>query len=278
MKDRKLVAITGSTGGLGKRVCLSLAESSDFIFIDRNREKSEAFTEEIKKRYPCCEISFVTCELSDEESVKNAVNALIGRHIDVLLLNSGVYNVPIYKTNSGFNNVFTVNFLSQYYLARKLVEGGSLKKVVAVGSVAHRYGKIDEKDVDFSLRTKSSKIYGNSKRFLMFALYEYFKGVSSADLAIAHPGVTLTNMTNHYPKLINPIVRLGIKVLFPSPDNAIRSILAAVGGENCGYHEWIGPRVFDVWGKPKKKILKSCSNEESEAIGRLTEEMYSRFQ
>lgn len=275
--SRKKVAITGSTGGLGQLICSELVKENDLVLVDRNPQKSQALKDKLKKVNPDARIKTITCDLADFDSVKNAVNALIAEDIDVLMLNSGVYNVPVYKCSTGYNNVFQINFVSQYYLARQLIEQSkSLKKVIATSSVAHNYGVLDEADVDYSSRSKSSKLYGNSKRFLTFALYEYFKCVSDAKLAIAHPGVTLTNMTNHYPKIINPIVKLGIKVLFPSPKKAIRGILQAVD-DNCAYMEWIGPKVFNVWGKPKKCKLKTCGISESKRIGEIADEIYKKL-
>lgn len=272
---KKTIAITGATGGLGSLMVKDLAKDFDLVLVDRNINKSKALAEDIKKVVPDAAIDFITCDLARFESVKSAVNALIGRDIHVLMLNSGVYNVPIFKCDTGYNNVFQINFVSQYYMARRMVEKSkSLEKVVITSSVAHRYGSIDENDVDFSTHAKSAKIYGNSKRFLTFALYEYFNNVSDKKLAVAHPGVTLTNMTNHYPKFINPIVKLAIKIFFPSPKKAIRSLLLAAREESCGYMEWIGPSVFDVWGKPKKTKLKSCTADESKSIARIAERIY----
>lgn len=275
---KKTVAITGSCGGLGKRICLALASRGyDLIFIDRNREKSERFADQLKAKFATLTVTFVTCDLTDTSSVKAAIERLLTLKFDTLLLNSGVYNVPIVTCDTGYNNVFQVNFVSQYAMVRQLIERGSgLKKVVAISSVAHRYGVLDENDIDYSTRKKPSKIYGNSKRFLTFSLYEYFKDRTDVSIAVAHPGVTLTNMTNHYPKFINPIVKLGIKLVFPSPDKAIRSIVCGVE-ERCDYMEWIGPRVFDVWGLPKKIKLKSCSVEESEKIAFFAQNAYERW-
>ena len=277
-KVRKTVAITGSTGGLGSLIVKDLAKDFDLVLVDRNINKSRALAEEISATVPTAKTDFVTCDLADFESVKSAVNALIGMDIHILMLNSGVYNVPVYKCTTGYNNIFQINFLSQYYMARRMAEESkTLEKVVITSSVAHRYSPIDVSDIDFSTRKQSAKKYGNSKRFLTFALYEYFKGVEGKKLAVAHPGVTLTNVTNHYPKFINPIVKLGIKIFFPSPKKAIRSLLAAVRSGECGYMEWIGPAVFDVWGKPKKSILKSCSVEESKKIGETAESIFKKL-
>ena len=103
----------------------------------------------------------------------------------------------------------------------------------------------------------------------MFALYELFEN-SKVKLSIVHPGVTLTNMTNHYPKAINWLVKIGIKLLFPSPKKATRSVIYGIE-HSTGYHEWIGPKIFNVWGNPKLSKLKTCTLDESKKIFELAE-------
>ena len=275
MGTYKTVAITGSTGGLGQRICARLIEKGcDLILVDRNLKKSTALADALKKIEPKAQIRLVTCDLTDVESVKAAAKSLCEMGAEALILNSGIYNVPLEKCCQGYNNVFTVNFISQYYLARYLSENSqSLKKVIAMSSIAHRYGTFDQTDVDFSTRKKASLIYGNSKRVLTFALYEFFARRKAVKLCVAHPGVTLTNMTNHYPKLINPIVKLGIKLIFPKPEKAIESVIMALDSE-CGYGEWIGPKVFDVWGAPVLSKIK-VNKEEAEKIAALADSVYA---
>ena len=261
-----IIAITGSTGDLCSLVAKELAKQGhDLIFVDRNEEKSKKNAAQIKAAYPNAQIKTVRCDLLDPAAVDNAVKELGSLGAETLILGAGIYNVPLMTCENGFNNVFNVNFISQYRLADALAENSkSLKKIVAIGSIAHTYGKFDLSDVDYSSRKKPSKIYGNSKRVLMAALYERFYS-GKIKLSVAHPGVTLTNMTNHYPKAINGFVKIGIKLFFPSPQKAIRSIVDAVYTD-CGYLEWIGPSVFGVWGKPKKSALKTIKQEESRAI------------
>jgi hypothetical protein len=141
-----------------------------------------------------------------------------------------------------------------------------------LGSVAHNYSKLDEGDIDFSTRKKPSKIYGNSKRFLMFSLYDVFKD-SPVKLAIVHPGVTLTNMTNHYPKAINWIVKIGIKLVFPSPKKAVLSVFAGLNQETKKAY-WIGPSIFNVWGYPKLSKLTTCATQEMDTISKIAEDLY----
>lgn len=278
--SNKTVVITGATGGIGKQIAFHLANlNAKLIFCDRNLEKSLAQKQEILIRHPNAHIENLKLDLTNFENVKRVTEELKCKQIDILIHNAGIYNVPRFKTDTGFDNIFQVNFIAPYYITKQLlptIKKSSVAKVVAVGSIAHNYSKIDENDIEFLTRKKSSLIYGNSKRFLMFALMQLFKREKEISLSIAHPGITLTNMTNHYPKTINWLVKLGIKFLFQSPKKASLSIIKAIF-EDCNSNEWIGPNTFNIWGKPKKKVLKTATKEEKEKIFQIAEDLYNKL-
>jgi len=275
----KTVVLTGATGGLGKQLCFSLADlNANLILACRNKAKTDKLIEEILTFNPNINVEFLPLDLEDIVSVKNFVNQLKNKPFHYFIHNSGIYNVPRTQTSSGIDNVFQVNFVAPYYITKELMPTfrANNVKVVAVGSIAHNYSKLDEDDIEFKTRKKSSHIYGNSKRFLMFSLFELFKNETSTSLSIAHPGVTLTNITNHYHKSINWLVKGGIKLFFPSPKMAVTHLVYALFN-NCNYHEWIGPTKCGVWGKPKKSVLKTCSEEESKKIFEIAENYYQKL-
>ena len=146
-------------------------------------------------------------------------------------------------------------------------------RVLAVGSVAHTYSHIDEADIDFGTRTACSKVYGNAKRYLMFALHELFRDEKDVHFALVHPGITFTNITAHYPKLIFAVIKYPMKVIFMKPRKAALCLLRGVF-EGTDYGTWIGPPLFDVWGYPKKKILTTCPASERKKIAELAETVY----
>lgn len=276
----KTIAITGSTGGIGKEVCYLLAKlNASLILLDRNESKSRALKEELLKINSNIFIENLRVDLEDFNSVKSATKELIKRKIDVLLLNAGAYKIERRKSVLGFENVFQINFVSQYYIARKVIENRDKNgccKIVVVSSIAHNYSKVDLKDIDFASRKKASKIYGNSKRFLMFSMYELLKNNSNVKLSVVHPGITLTNITSHYPKLVFKIIKYPMKVIFISPKVASLSLVKGVF-DNCDYNMWIGPKYFDIWGFPKKKKLSTCTLMESELIGNVAEKIYQEI-
>ena len=274
----KTIAITGSTGGIAKFLVKTLASlEANFIFLNRNEEKTQQQIDDLLSLYPNIKIEFIKCDLADFNSVYSATKTLKQKHFDILYLCAGAYNIPRYKTKLLYDNVFQINFFSQYYIAKetlnqiKAVNG----KIVAVSSIAHNYSKIDENDIDFSSRTKHSKVYGNAKRFLTFSLMELCKR-ESVNLSVVHPGLTLTEMTNHYPKAINWLVKLFIRLFCPNVKKASLSLIKGVF-ETTKYHEWIGPQFLQVYGKPKKVTLKTCSKQESEKIYEIAEEIYSNI-
>ena len=256
----KTVAISGSTGGLGKHLSRYLAYlGAELVLLDRNRERSEANKLALENEFPGVKVSLVRLDLVDVSSVAEATERLKEISPDIFIHNAGAYSIPRCTSNSGYDNVYTINFASPYYMIRELMPMMRAKqgRVVVVGSIAHNYSKINEGDIDFAGVTKASKVYGNAKRFLMFSLYELFKNESDVTLAVTHPGITFTNITSHYPKLIFAIIKHPMKVIFMPAEKAALSIVKGLF-EPTEYHTWHGPRVFNVWGLPSKKRLSSC--------------------
>lgn len=250
----KTIAITGSTGGIGRELCFMLASSKcELILLDRNENKSISLESEIKNKFAFAKIKRITTDLVDLNSVNHAIEELKKYKIDFFIHNAGIYNMPRHITSLGIDNILLTNFAMPYYITEQLKN--NVSKFVIVGSIAHSYNKLDESDIEFAHNNKPSHIYGNSKRLLMCAM-----SASDFNVTIAHPGITLTNMTNHYPKAINWLVKIGIKILFPAPKKACLSIMQALTSptpKTC----WIGPKFCNIWGNPSTKKLKISKKE-----------------
>ena len=265
-QNGKTVAISGATGGIGTHLTLHLASlGANLVLLNRNETKSRALIAEVNRAYPDIKCTHITMDLEDPDSVKSATAALAEIVPDTLILNAGAYAIPRHKCQTGFDNVFQINFLSPYFLASKLkplmdAKGG---KIIAVSSIAHNYSKINAKDVDFSTCKKSSFVYGNSKRFLTYTLHDLCK--DDNNLAIVHPGITLTNITAHYPKIVLRLIKWPMKIFFPSPKKAALCLLMGLA-QNTSFGTWIGPKAFNVWGAPTKKRLPKASEEEIKSI------------
>lgn len=273
----KTVAISGATGGIGIWVCDYLAYlGADIICLDRNADKSNKLISDLKLKYPSLNARHITLDLENFCMVKVVMQQLKEIDIDYLILNAGAYKIPRHKCDTGFDNAFQINFVSPYYLARKLSTQIIQKcgRVVAVSSIAHNYSKIDVNDIDFSNIKASSKVYGNAKRFLTYGLYGLFN--NNETLSVVHPGITFTNITNHYPKLIFTLIKHPMKIIFMPPKKAALSIIYGIFN-GTKLNEWIGPKVFNVWGMPNKRKLNTAKYFETLQICEIVDKIHNKL-
>ena len=271
----KRVAVCGATGGIGEELCRHFARlGAELWLCCRSESKTRALIDKWRADYPELVAHFVPLDLENAASVHAAAEILAQTPPHVLIHNAGAYAIPRHTTAQGVDNVFAINCLGPYVLTQRLLTpmatvGG---RVVVVGSIAHNYSKIDPADHDFSTRKAASKVYGNAKRHLMLALYERFDSVKDVTLSVVHPGITFTNITAHYPKWLFCIIKHPMKVIFMHPRRAALSVLRGVF-EPTAYGEWIGPRLFNVWGLPRKQKLRTFTREEAkmayDAVERL---------
>ena len=277
--EGKTVAISGSTGGIGECLCdFSLYLKARLILLDRNHGKQATLIEKLIEKYPDAEITSLTLDLESEISVFSACEKLENLPVDILILNAGAYSIPRKITASGFDNVFTINFLSPYYIVNRLLpnlkeRGG---RVVAVGSIAHNYSKTKPENPDFNGIKKASLAYGNAKRYLMFSLHELFKNEQKATLSVTHPGITFTGITAHYPKLIFALIKHPMKIIFMRRQKAALSVLLGCFAKT-DYLTWLGPKFLDVWGLPTLKTLKTATEDERNAIFKTAKKALRKY-
>lgn len=264
----KKIAITGATGGIGIELCRHLAYlQADLILLNRSKEKTENLILNLKKEFPNINAKFIPLSLQDKNSVELATEELKKYCPNVIIHNAGAYSIPREDTDFGVNNIFAINFLAPMFMTECLWQELKEKsaKVVVVGSIAHNYSKTNIENIDFSGVRADSKVYGNAKRYLMLSMYEKFKTEKDISLSVVHPGITFTNITAHYPKLIFAVIKHPMKMIFMKPKKASLCIVKGIF-DSCGYGEWIGPRIFDVWGKPRKAKLKTFSEDEASEV------------
>ncbi len=269
----KVVVMTGAAGGLGSVLSRYLLQcNASLIMLERDVERMESLSKQLREEFANAEIETIKIDLNHIRSINEVVAKLIDRRIDYLILNAGVYDVPLSKSELGYNNVFHINFIGQYYLTKQLLPAlqRTKGKVLPVSSISLDYGRLDENDIDYTTHVKSTKVYGNSKRFITFAMSELFKDRDDVRMSIVHPGVTLTPMTNAKNKAF---INLTMKMIFPKPAVAALSILAGVF-KDSEHDEWIGPKIKNIWGEPSVKKLPESTAEERAKIFNLAENIY----
>lgn len=269
--NNKTFIITGATGGIGKYVVKHLASMhAHIICANRSEAKTMHLKDEILKVYRDAKIDFIPLDLCDTESIKNFIAKVKMLKFDYFFHNAGIYNVKRQTTDLGFDNIYQTNCLMPFLITKELLKTFEKNnaKLLYMGSIAYDYSKINKNDIQFLNCKKINKIYGNSKRVAMFAMTELMKQNSGVEFSIVHPGLTLTNMTNHYHKAINWLVKIGLKIVCPPPAKASLPVIYATT-HHTDYGEWIGPKNFNIWGKPKVKRFKFLDDEAKFAYNSL---------
>lgn len=279
--EGKTVVLTGAAGGIGTQCCFHLARlGADIVAIDRNIDGLEKLKSALLKKHANLNVEIIAADLSNMADVQKCVERLNNlSHIDVLIHNAGVFRLPVEHEKGDYNIIFKVNFIAPYYITKSLLpklEGAGKAKVIVVSSLAHKFARYDQNDVDYSTNTDDQKIYGNSKRFIMFSLMKLLQNNSKVDLAIVHPGISYTNLMKNFPKFISKIIALPMKLIFNSPKKSSLSLIKGIFTK-LDYCEWLGPKIFSIWGMPKRKKLKSCDEQEIQKIYQKAEEIYQKI-
>ncbi|KAJ3319219.1 hypothetical protein HDV06_006598 [Boothiomyces sp. JEL0866] len=134
--DGKVALITGASAGLGLASAKMFASKGAKVYLQgRNRTKLEETIASIKKEFPRAELLPLIADLTilkDVESLGKQIRSDIPK-LDILLLNAGIAITAFRLSSDGIENVFQVNYLSQFYLyllIKGLVESSKTRVVL----------------------------------------------------------------------------------------------------------------------------------------------------
>ncbi|XP_023940101.1 WW domain-containing oxidoreductase [Bicyclus anynana] len=209
----KYAVITGCNAGIGYETAKSLARHGcNILLANRNMEATQVAIEKIVKETNASDenLKAIHLDLSSLKSVKQcarAVKTVFSDHIDILILNAGVFGLPYEETEDKLDRTFQVNHLSHMYftlLLEPLLKNGS--RVVFVSSESHRTASLTNVFVKQNLAHPKDNYsamiaYGNSKLYNVITamvLSEEWKhkGICVNSL---HPGnMVSTNLQNSW--------------------------------------------------------------------------------
>lgn len=243
--------ITGATAGIGLAAARRLAapldrggEGAEVVLGVRNVAKAEALAGSI----PGCRI--VELDLADLASVRT-VRQRFDEPIDVLIHNAGVVSPGRQQTTDGFELDFGTNFLGPYALTAELIELVT-SRIVIVGSDAHKFGRIDFDDLQWTRRRFSAMpAYGASKLADMLFGYELTRRQQRLEVMLCHPGWAATDLPRATSSdRLNSLLVKGSGLIAQSSDaGAACTVYAATAPIPTG--SYVGPDGFTgQWGKP----------------------------
>ncbi len=119
--------VTGGSRGIGKAICIKLAESGHHVIINyhKNKQKAKESLQEVNKHSSGELLKF---DVANSKEVENAINKWKAenkeRHIDILINNAGIRkdNVIIWMNNDEWEEIINTNLNSFFYLTRLLIQ------------------------------------------------------------------------------------------------------------------------------------------------------------
>lgn len=279
----RIAVVTGSNTGLGYETALALAgKGAKVVMACRNITKAETARNTILKTVPNADVDILQIDLSRLSSVRDFATNYQAKYnrLDILINNAGVMMPPYTKTEDGFELQFGANHLGHFLLTGLLLD--TLVKtpdsrIVSLSSLVHKNGEINFDDLQSKKEYSASKAYGQSKLACLMFAYELQRRLEKAGYknpisVAAHPGLALTDLGRHMPKLLYMVFTtiMGRFISHPPKEGAKPTLLGALGEEVKG-GEYFGPTGFrEMKGKPGKAKSSALSKNEDIA-GRLWE-------
>lgn len=217
--------ITGATSGVGLETARSASRHGARVIL---AVRDTARGSDVADSLPG-ESHVVELDLASLASVRRAADELLAgpeKRIDVLVNNAGAITPRRRETEDGFEMLLGVNALGPF-LFTNLVLPLVQRRVVIVGSNAHKSGVLDFDDPHFRRRRWSpASAYSQSKLADLLwglALDQRLRdgraeaGAASVDVQLTHPGWAATGISNATGNAMLDRVITGVCSMFAQP-------------------------------------------------------------
>lgn len=264
--DDKTIVITGTTSGTGFEAAkILLSKGAKVVMLNRNTEKSKKTILSLNQELGNdIEVSFIQMDLSEQDSVKNAVKEVlkIVAQIDALICNAAIAQVPKRKlTVDGWESHMGVNYFGHFTLQGllfPLIEKSN-GRIVAVGSMGYDMGikTIKFDDLNWDEDYSPNNAYSQSKLAQIMSIYELQErlekaGRTNVKAYACHPGSSRTSLISTSGSLMMRII-FGLMKLSPltqpAEKGAYPQLMCAIE-KDLDQNEFYGPTGRSNWVGP----------------------------
>lgn len=274
--------VTGANSGIGLETARELArKGAHVVMACRSATRGETARQSILAEQPNAAVELMALDLADLASVRSFADTIqqTGRAVDILVNNAGIMAIPYRRTTDGFEMQLGTNHFGHFALTGLLlpqVLDAPAGRVVTVSSSAHRMGKMDFADLNWSNGYKKWAAYGRSKLANLLFAFELQRrldewGARAISVA-AHPGFTDTNLQYAGPSMENSKAALVVTgwvnrlMAQPGPMGALPTLYAAVAPEVQG-GDYIGPDgLMEARGYPQKVTTNAAAQDRDAAV------------
>jgi NAD(P)-dependent dehydrogenase (short-subunit alcohol dehydrogenase family) len=274
--DGKTVLVTGANTGLGFAIAVDLAKRGGTVIMGCRSQIPEA-GERVKKLSGSKNVLMKYLDLSKIDSIHHFVENLKNENIslDYTILNAGVALPKAKKTASGLDEIFLVNYLSNFILLNLLLANGVVpnvsvndsknfnkkpSRVIFISSDSHQKSSFIDHDefgrfFEYGLK-KGMNNYSYYKLVLNTLAVEISKRVNknqenpSVLFNVICPGPVNTDIVRDAPWLIRISLKGIFSIFFQSPQKAAKAVTYITisedfEGKTAQYMHMFNPKNMD---------------------------------
>lgn len=265
MKSGNTVVVSGANSGIGFEVARHFARNgAKVVMACRSLARGEEAQGQLHAEIPDAETVVLPLDVSELDSIGEFASRFAAEvgEFSTLINNAGVAVMPLARTSVGHEIQLATNYLGAFTLTGALLpymrgEG----RIVNVGSIAHRFGRLDMDDLNWENTPYDPwKAYARSKVALLSHTLELNRRLQANDRPIvalaAHPGVAATNIGDKSERIrakgpIRAWYMNRMRSIIPSAERAASSVILAASAEHARGGDYFGPGgLFEIGGRP----------------------------
>lgn len=247
--DSLTCLVTGANGGLGFAIAVDLARRGAKVIMACRRDIPGA-GEKVKLLSGSELIEMRYLDLSKIDTINDFVLKLAedGIRLDIIILNAGVALPESRKTDSGLEEMFLVNYLSNFILVNSLLGknlitnqlwgnqpdlGNKKPRIIFVSSDSHRGSSAIDYD-----QFGTYEDYGVTKGMNYYSYYKFVLNTYATELSrrlnkesldvivdVICPGPVNSNIAREAPWLLHKILKIIFFLVFKSPAKAAQAVV-----------------------------------------------------
>jgi NAD(P)-dependent dehydrogenase (short-subunit alcohol dehydrogenase family) len=248
--DGKTCLVTGANTGLGFAIAVDLAKRGGHVIMGCRSQIPEA-GEKVKALSGSENVQMKYLDLSKIDTIHNFISELKQENItlDYTILNAGVALPKARKTTSGLDEIFLVNYLSNFILLNLLLNSGvipnanisknknpedSPSRVIFISSDSHQKSSFIDHDefgryFEYGIK-KGMNNYSYYKLVLNTLAVEISKRLNKdpnepdVSFNVICPGPVNTDIVREAPWIVKVSLKAIFSVFFQSPEKAAKAV------------------------------------------------------